>query len=89
MSNDDTQRGLYNKYTVIKNSAPDVDFEGFVLNYDTDRYSVEALRAYAKACEDEYPLLAVDLRQQAAVLQSKFTERAIQESIDDGSSTVS
>lgn len=89
MSNDDTQRGLYNKYTVIKNSAPEADFEGFVLNYDTDPYCVEALRAYAKACEDEYPLLAVDLRQQAAKLQSKFTDRAIQETRDDSSSTAS
>lgn len=89
MSNDDTQRGLYNKYTVTKNSAPNVKFEGFVLNYDTDRYSVEALRAYAKACEDEYPLLAVDLRQRAAELQLKFAERAIQETFNDDSSTAS
>lgn len=89
MSNDDTQRGLYNKYTVIKNSAPDASFDGFVLNYDTDPYCVEALRAYAKACEDKYPLLAVDLRRQAAELQMKFAERAIQETRNDGSSTVS
>lgn len=87
MSNDDTQRGLYNKYTVIKNSAPEADFEGFVLNYDTDPYCVEALRAYAKACADEYPLLAVDLERQAAELQSKRTARAIQEARDDSTTT--
>ena len=86
MSNDDTQRGLYNKYTVTKNSAPEQSFEGFVLNYETDRYSVEALRAYAKACEDEYPMLAADLREQASLLHAKFTQRAIEESTYDSGS---
>ncbi|MNC39188.1 hypothetical protein D3C75_878320 [compost metagenome] len=83
MSNDDTQCGLYNKYTVIKNSDPDSNFRGYVLNFDTDPYCVEALRAYAKACADEYPLLAADLEQLAAELQSNRTERAIQETLND------
>ena len=83
MQKDDTQRGLYNKYTVIKNSDPDLEFSAFVLNLDSDPFAVEALRAYARACAEEYPLLAADLENVAAACRSQFTERAIQETRDD------
>lgn len=87
MPKDDTQRGLYAKYTVIKNSAPDADFSAFVLNLDTDPFAVEALRAYAKACAEQYPLLAADLERVATACQVQFAERAIEEMQDDSTPT--
>lgn len=34
----------------------------FVLDTEHDKFSVPALRAYADACESEFPLLAADIR---------------------------
>lgn len=89
MSKDDTQRGLYAKYTVIKNSDPNSEFSAFVLNLDTDPYAVDALRAYAKACADKYPILASDLERVATACQVQFAERAIEELQNDDSSIIS
>lgn len=35
----------------------------FVLDLQHDKFSVQALEAYASACEQEYPQLAVDIRE--------------------------
>lgn len=59
----DTQRGLYNKYTVTKNNGNPVG-QCFVLE-EHDRFAPRALLAYALACEEHYPLLAADLRELA------------------------
>jgi hypothetical protein len=64
----DPTRGLYCKFTVERRdgqSAPDRKHDGcvyFVLDLTHDKYAGAALRAYADACEAEYPLLAEDLR---------------------------
>lgn len=59
----DHQRGLYGKYRVEridgKRKGP-----YFVLAYTTDPHARAALAAYADSCEDEYPLLAADLRRE-------------------------
>jgi hypothetical protein len=64
----DPKRGLYNKFYVERedgSSEPGGKHAGcdyFVLDLDHDPFAAPALRAYADACETEYPLLARDLR---------------------------
>jgi len=63
----DKNRGLYKKFKVERT---DGDPKGkhaqcnyFVLDVVHDPFAIPALRAYAKACEGEYPQLAADLRE--------------------------
>jgi len=63
---DDRERGLYGKYEAYRirdgrRAEPVFDF--FLLRVGSDPFAVPALRAYADACEAEYPLLARDLRE--------------------------
>lgn len=62
----DTERGLYSKYQVYRNTVPPLKLDEpcFVLRYGTDPHAAVALAAYAKSCEAEYPQLAADLREQ-------------------------
>ncbi|AJD82946.1 hypothetical protein PJWF_00052 [Achromobacter phage JWF] len=61
-------QGLYEKYLVTRRDGrdePGGDRAGasyFVLDLDHDKFAVPALRAYADACEREYPILAQDIR---------------------------
>ena len=67
----DTKRGLYRKFEVKRvdgRDGPGQKHEGcfyFVLDLDHDPYAVPAIRAYADACEEKYPVLAADLRTMA------------------------
>lgn len=56
-------RGLYDKYTVVKNdgSMTDSDADYFVLRLDTDPHAREAALAYAKSVQSENPHLAMDI----------------------------
>jgi len=64
----DPRRGLYEKFEVRR--TDNRDFEGekhdgcdyFVLDITHDQHAMPALKAYAESCEEEYPLLASDLR---------------------------
>jgi len=61
----DEERGLYRKYEVrrlndIAGKHRDCIF--FVLDLDHDASAIPAIRAYADACEAEFPKLAEDLR---------------------------
>lgn len=64
----DKTRGLYDKFDVYRadgTSSPGQKHHGceyFVLDMDHDKFAVPALRAYADACAEEYPLLAADIR---------------------------
>lgn len=64
----DKSRGIYRKFEVNRTdgtSAPGQKHYGceyFVLDVDHDPFAIAALRAYADACEKEYPLLAEDIR---------------------------
>lgn len=66
----DTERGLYKKFNVERtdgSSQPGgkhAACEYFVLDLAHDPFAVPALAAYAEACQNTYPLLATDLRQQ-------------------------
>jgi hypothetical protein len=63
-------KGLYNKFTVTRTdgrSEPGEKHDGcdyFVLDLTHDKFAIPALKAYAKACNSEYPLLADDLRRE-------------------------
>jgi hypothetical protein len=60
-------KGLYNKFTVMRTdgrSEAGEKHDGcryFVLDLNHDPFCVPALRAYATACQSEYPNLAKDL----------------------------
>lgn len=57
------QQGLYQKYTIIKNSTgEEVKRPAFVLLPESDPHARIALRAYADAVEANNPVLASDLR---------------------------
>ncbi|MDB5813507.1 MAG: hypothetical protein JWN23_624 [Rhodocyclales bacterium] len=69
--NPDTQRGIYPKYNVSRVDGSDAPGERnhghmhFVLDLDklaTDAHAKSAIVAYIESCEEEFPLLAEDLR---------------------------
>lgn len=80
----DKKRGVYEKFRIERTdgkSAPGQKHHGcryFVLDLDHDKFAIPALAAYAKACKEEYPLLAADVRAMArashpgAVLHEKI-----------------
>jgi hypothetical protein len=63
--------GLYDKFRVerVDPAAQErhKDCKVFVLEPKHDPFARDALLAYAAACEDEHPQLAVDLRRWVAV----------------------
>ena len=67
-----TERGLYGKFTVGREDGRDLPgrdrerADYFVLDLTFDPFAIPALRAYADACEGEYPALAADLRKKLA-----------------------
>lgn len=63
-ADDDSKRGLYQKYEVRRTDGSDKHkhCEYFVLDLNHDKHARKALKAYAKSCEKEYPHLAADLR---------------------------
>lgn len=60
-------QGLYRKFDVYRTDATDLPggkhhgCEYFVLDVNHDKYAKAALKAYAEACREEYPLLAADI----------------------------
>ena len=68
MSKKDKGRGIYDKFTVVRNdgkSLPGRKHENcdyFVLDLSCDPHSMPAILAYAESCAKEYPALAADLR---------------------------
>lgn len=63
----DAAVGLYRKYNVNRTDGSTEpgrkhgDCEYFVIDLKHDKYAEAALRAYAFACEAEFPMLAQDL----------------------------
>jgi hypothetical protein len=61
----DRDRGLYGKYYVERledHSGKHARCQYYVLDPTHDKFAIPALQAYADACEEEYPLLARDIR---------------------------
>lgn len=71
----DKTRGLYNKFYVTRVDGSDKEggkhygCQYFVLDLTHDVYAIQAIKAYAKACKNKYPLLARDLEQ---IIEEKF-----------------
>ena len=78
---DDTNRGLYEKFTVERTdgrSAPGQPHDGceyFVLDLTHDPYAYPALVAYQEACQTQYPKLAEDLGRRIAIRRLSNLER--------------
>ena len=60
---DDRQLGLTKKYEVVRigDLGKHTDCFFFVMDLTHDKFARPALLSYARACRDEYPLLALDL----------------------------
>jgi hypothetical protein len=70
--------GIYRKYRVERVDGSST-FGGkhehctyFVLDWKHDRFAVPAARAYATACEADYPALAQDLRNMASEAEAMW-----------------
>ena len=65
---DEKRTGIYKKYNVKRmdgGNEPGRKHEHclyFVLDLDHDVHSTAAILAYANSCEEDFPLLAIDLR---------------------------
>ena len=74
MSDSDSQRGLYRKYTIERtdgSSGPGGKHEHcnyFVLDLVHDKHAIPALEAYAESCCREFPSLYDDLNDRLAKL---------------------
>ena len=72
--------GLYQKFLVrrldgrSRKGQKHHKCEYFCLDLMHDKFAVPALRAYAKACEKEYPALAEDLLDRAVMLENQMKE---------------
>lgn len=77
MGQRDKHRGFYDKFRVFRKDGRDkpgfkhADCEYFVLDLTHDMFAISAIKAYADACEEEYPQLAADLRRKAAQRENK------------------
>lgn len=62
-----SQRGLYEKFTVNRTDGTDQPggkhdgCEYFVLDLNHDKHAAAAIKAYIDSCQYEYPILAKDL----------------------------
>ena len=61
-------RGLYDKYTVIKNDRSEIDQDAdyFVIRIDSDKHARVAALAYADSIKEENPHLSFDIKQRVA-----------------------
>jgi hypothetical protein len=65
--NDKKMLGLYGKFDVKRTDGKDEPGQKhhgcqyFVLDLTHDPFALPAIRAYADACRDEFPVLAIDL----------------------------
>lgn len=76
----DRERGIYGKYSVERTHDPNGKHENcnyFVLDLIHDSYGRSALYTYANLCEQEFPLLARDIRS-LLTLTSKVHEEEMQ-----------
>jgi hypothetical protein len=70
--------GLFHKFDVTRvdgESAPGKKHEGcdyFVLDITHDPFAIPALKAYAAACKDVYPVLAKDIKTEIKVKNAKL-----------------
>lgn len=81
----DKERGLYGKYIVQEldevGELKAKQHEGryFVLKVEKDPFAIPAMKAYARACADEYPQLAADINEWVAQALSIQTNARIEQ----------
>lgn len=74
----DKKEGLYNKFRVERTDGKDAPGEKhhgcqyFVLDATHDPFAIPALRAYAEACKQTYPHLAIDVQRLAVDLDGRL-----------------
>jgi len=75
--------GIYHKFWVRRtdgSSRPGgkhADCEYFVLDWNHDPFAIPAMRAYAEACQAEYPELAQDILDRAKTFAERAKRRAL------------
>lgn len=81
--------GLYMKFWVRRTDGSSQDGEKhancdyLVLDWMHDRFAVAAGRAYAAACEAEFPDLAVDLRARADEAEKRWKRTRVRPGIEE------
>lgn len=75
----DRKRGLYKKFEVsrIGDDGKHKDCNYFVLDLNHDPHAIRAMHRYIYSCQEEYPLLAKDLRELLAKIQSRYTDEMV------------
>lgn len=58
------EKRLYQKFNVFRTdgSSKHQDCHYFVLDWEHDPYTLCAMQAYANACQEQYPELAMDIQ---------------------------
>lgn len=85
----DKTKGLYGKFVVRRTDGSDQPGEKhdgceyFVLDLTHDKHAYMALRAYANSCDEEYPLLASDLRIRAIEMRDAGVFPTISQELRD------
>lgn len=76
---DDTKRGLYEKFAVIRTDGSSCEggkhyeCEYFVLDLMHDPFALPALITYAMMCRKKYPALSKDLDKKIVEMQQRFS----------------
>lgn len=75
--------GIYDKFLVERTDGRSSPGEKhyrcdyFVLDWEHDPFAVPAARAYAKACADQFPQLAKELRARATAEAKRWRRAAV------------
>lgn len=72
--------GLHRKYSVRRlndDAGKHHECEFFVLDWLHDKFAVPAMRAYADACEVEFPVLADELRKLAGFYERRRNDGSL------------
>lgn len=76
----DGTEGLHRKYNVRRlndETGKHHECEFFVLDWHHDKFAVPAMRAYADACQAEFPVLAEELRKLASYYETRRNEGSL------------
>jgi hypothetical protein len=78
---DKRRKGIYKKFFVERtdgssgNGGKHEHCQYFVLDVTHDPFAIPALKAYADACAEEYPVLSVELKELSARQEIKVAEQ--------------
>lgn len=73
-------KGIYEKFEVVRTDGQSgeggkhEDCTYFVLDLAHDTFAPPALKAYAAACEEEYPLLARDINRTLQAIECRILD---------------